>query len=229
MSLFWIPTSRRLSLIVSRILHLRLSLTTNWNGKLKKSSIHGSAVVVSFTRFAGRTILHPMILGNPPATSPIRQTSSTSSTPATPTNLVLLLVLVGVLVLVLVLVLALVLALVLQPNMSTASQFVIWQENTPARRSSLPEREVLSGFHVMTRTPCHDEHGRGAPMLIGAHISQVASSTPFLCCSRFSPIAFNLSNTKSSIQLLHVLDCPFRRPKPTRSYPTRSPLQDPCD
>jgi hypothetical protein len=58
-----------------------------------------------------------------------------------------------------------------------------------------------------------------------AHISQVASSTPFLCCSRFSPIAFNLSNTKSSIQLLHILDCPFRRPKVTRSYPTRSPLQ----
>jgi hypothetical protein len=62
-------------------------------------------------------------------------------------------------------------------------------------------------------------------MLIGAHISQVASSTPFLCCSRFSPIAFNLSNTKPSIQILHVPDCPFRRPKPNRSYPTRPPLQ----
>src|SRR6202020_911227 len=61
-------------------------------------------------------------------------------------------------------------------------------------------------------------------MLIGAHISQVASSTPFLRCSRFSPIAFNLSNTKPSIQPLYVLDCPFRCPKPTRSYPTRSPL-----
>src|SRR6202046_5604207 len=109
MSLFWIPTSSQLSLIELKILYLRLSLTTNWNGKLKKSSIHGSAVVVSFTRFAGRTIFHPMILGNLPATSPIRQTSSTSSTPATPTNLVLLLVLVRVLVLALVLVLVLVL------------------------------------------------------------------------------------------------------------------------
>ena len=47
-----------------------------------------------------------------------------------------------------------------------------------------------------------------------ARISQVASSTPFLCCSRFSPIAFNLSNTKSSIQLLLVPDCPFRRLSP---------------
>src|ERR1700730_5234651 len=84
----------------------------------------------------------------------------------------------------------------------------------------------MSGLHVMTRTPCHDEHWRGAPMLIGAHISQVASSTPFLCCSRFSPIAFNLSNTKPSIQPLHILDYPFRRPKPTRSYPTRSPLHE---
>ena len=26
-------------------------------------------------------------------------------------------------------------------------------------------------------------------MLISVHISQVASSTPFLCCSQFSPIA----------------------------------------
>jgi hypothetical protein len=40
-------------------------------------------------------------------------------------------------------------------------------------------------------------------------ISQVVSSTPFLCCSRFSPIAFNLSNTKPSIQLLFVLTVPF--------------------
>src|ERR1700730_16354966 len=74
----------------------------------------------------------------------------------------------------------------------------------------------------MTRTLCHDKHRQGAPMLISAHISQVASSTPFLCCSQFSPIAFNLSNTKSSIQLLHVPDCPFRRPNLVRSYPTRS-------
>src|SRR6202046_5633756 len=82
----------------------------------------------------------------------------------------------------------------------------------------------MSGLHVMTRTLCHDKHWRGAPMLIGAHISQVASSTPFLRCSRFSPIAFNLSNTKPSIQLLHVPDCPFQRPKPNRSYPMRPPL-----
>jgi hypothetical protein len=189
MSLFWTPISRRLSPIVSRVLHFRSSPTTNWNRKLKKSSIHDSAVVVSFTKFAGRITLHPTTLGNPPATSPIRRILSTSSTPATSTNLVLRLVLV----------LVLVLALVLQPNMSTASRFVIWQENTPARRSSLPGREVLSGFHVMTCTPCHDEHRRGASMLIGAHISQVVSSTPFLRCSQFSPIAFNLSNTKSSI------------------------------
>jgi hypothetical protein len=40
-------------------------------------------------------------------------------------------------------------------------------------------------------------------------ISQVLSSTPFLCCSRFSPIAFNLSNTKPSIQLLFILTVPF--------------------
>ena len=143
MSPSWILTNPQLSPIEPKILHLQLSLTTNWNGKLKKSSIHDSTVVVvSFTRFAGRTILHPMILGNLPATSPTRRISSMSSTPATPTNLVLRLVLVHVLVLALV--------LVLQPNMSTASQFVIWQENTPAQRSSLPGREVLSGFHVMT-------------------------------------------------------------------------------
>src|ERR1700733_3715816 len=61
----------------------------------------------------------------------------------------------------------------------------------------------------MTRTPCHDEHGRGAPMLIGAHISQVASSTPFPCCSRFSPIAFNLSNTKSSLYVFPSPAVPF--------------------
>jgi hypothetical protein len=79
----------------------------------------------------------------------------------------------------------------------------------------------LSGFHVLARV------GDKRQLVIGAHlvqISQAASSTPFLCCSRSSPIAFNLSNTKSSLQLLLVPDCPFRRLKPTRSYPTRSPL-----
>ena len=189
---------------------------------MKKSSIHDSTVIVSFTRFAGRTILHPTTLGNPPATSPTRRISSMSSTPATPTNLVLRLVLVRVLILALVLALV----LVLQPNMSTASQFVIWQENTPARRSSLPGREVLSGFHVMTRTPCHDEHGRGAPMLIGAHISQVASSTPFLCCSRSSPIAFNLSNTKSSLYVFPSPAVPFGVSNHVRIQTRSSPYRN---
>jgi hypothetical protein len=132
-------------------IHLRLSLTTNWNGKLKKSSIHGSAAVVSFTKFAGRTILHPMILGNPLTTSTIPQISSTNSTPATHTNLVLLHVLARVLVLVP--------ALVLQPNLN---------RNTSARRSSLPGREVLSGFHAMMRSASWCALARSA-MVIGAH------------------------------------------------------------
>jgi hypothetical protein len=81
MSLSWILTNSQLSPIELKTLQLRLLLTTNWNRKLKKSLIHDSAVVDSFTKFAGRTILHLTILGNPPANSIIPQISLTSSTP----------------------------------------------------------------------------------------------------------------------------------------------------
>jgi hypothetical protein len=84
----------------------------------------------------------------------------------------------------------------------------IWITVTLWELSPYRSRANVSGFRVMTRTPCHSAHW----WLV--RISQVASSTPFLCCSRFSPIAFNLSNTKSSIQLLFVPDCPFRRLSP---------------
>jgi hypothetical protein len=141
MSLFWIPTSRRLSLIVSRILHIRSLSTTNWNGKLKKSSIHDSAVVVSFTKFAGRITLHPMTLGNLPAISLIPRISSTSSTPATPTNLVLLHVLTRVPVLV----------LVLQPNFNCKSIRYLAREYSSS--------EVLAtGEGSIVRIPCHNVH-----------------------------------------------------------------------
>jgi hypothetical protein len=65
----------------------------------------------------------------------------------------------------------------------------------------------FSTVTVHVRIPRHGAHQVRAWLV---RISQVASCTPFLCCSRFSPIAFNLSNTKSSLQLLFVPDCPFR-------------------
>ena len=66
------------------------------------------------------------------------------------------------------------------------------------------------------------------PLVLGVQISQVASSTPFLCCSRFSSIAFNFVLVKYQVYSLTSL-----RPRlslsasvPVRSYPTRSSLHE---
>jgi hypothetical protein len=158
----------------------------NWNGKLKRSSIQSSAVAGFSIKSAGRIFPHPTILGNPPATSPIRKISLMNSTLVIQTNRVLFLVLVP------------------QVNLSISSLFsgqslfvvCTWLSNISARRSSLPGREVLSGIRVMCTL-----------------ISQLAASPNIVFSLLLCSVAFNLSNTKYPVSSFCSFksDCSFQR------------------